>query len=134
MKKISAAVIARDEEKKIRRSLESLSGIADEIIIVDSGSVDKTLEICAEFGARIISNEWKGYRDQKQVATDLTKFEWVLSLDADEEISTPLREEILKWKDAPEDGIDGFLLPRLTQLMGTWIKHTTWYPDWPVRM
>ena len=134
MKKISAAVIARDEEKKIKRALESLSGIADEIIIVDSGSVDKTLEICTEFGARIISNEWQGYRDQKQVATDLTEFEWVLSLDADEEISTPLREEILKWKETPEDGIAGFMLPRMTRLMGTWIKHTTWYPDWQLRL
>ncbi len=134
MKKISAALITCDEEKKIRRALESLNGIADEIVIVDSGSADRTLEICAEYGARITSNEWQGYRYQKQLATDLAKFEWVLSLDADEEISPELREEIISWKNTPEDPADAFLLPRMTLLMGTWIKHTTWYPDWQLRL
>jgi len=134
MKKISAAVIARDEEKKIGRALESLRGIADEIVVVDSGSADRTPEICTGYGARVIGNEWQGYRDQKQLATDLTEFEWVLSLDADEEISAELRKEILKWKGTPEDGTDGYHLPRMTRLMGKWIKHTTWYPDWQLRL
>ena len=134
MKKLTAAIIACDEEAKIGRALESLLGIADEIIVVDSGSVDRTPEICAEYGARFIVREWQGYRNQKQYATDLAGFDWVLSLDADEELSAELREEIIKWKNSSENGTAGFFLPRMTWLMGSWIKHTTWYPDWQLRL
>lgn len=134
MKKLTAAIIACDEEAKIGRALESLLGIADEIIVVDSGSVDRTPEICAEYGARVIVKEWQGYREQKQFATDLAGFDWVMSLDADEELSVELREEILKWKSSSDNGTEGFFLPRMTWLMGSWIRHTTWYPDWQLRL
>ena len=91
-------------------------------------------EICAEYGARVVSQEWLGYREQKQFATDLAGFDWVLSMDADEELSAELREEIIQWKSSSENGTEGFFLPRMTWLMGSWIKHTTWYPDWQLRL
>ena len=127
-------MIACNEEEKIGQALESLLPVIDEIVVVDSGSTDKTPEICAKYGARFVRNEWPGYRAQKQLATDLAEFEWVLSLDADEEISPELRDEILEWKQNPRDEIDGYYLPRMTRLMGRWIKHTTWYPDWQLRL
>ena len=134
MKKISAAIITCNEEDKIARALESLEEVADEIVVVDSGSRDRTLEICREHGAIVNYNEWPGYREQKQLATNLTRFEWVLSLDADEEVSRELRDEILEWKSGPETEADGYYIPRMTRLMGRWIRHTTWYPDWQLRL
>lgn len=134
MKKISAALIACNEEEKIGRALKSLQKIADEIIVVDSGSTDRTPKICIEHGARLVRKEWQGYRGQKQLAVDLSGHEWVLSLDADEEISTELEDEILKWKSTSPEDIDGYFLPRMTFFMGRWIRHTTWYPDYQLRL
>jgi len=134
MNRISAAVITFNEEAKIGRALGSLSGIADEIIVVDSGSVDRTTDIASELGARVVRNEWPGYREQKQFAADLAVNDWVLSLDADEEVSPELAAEILAWKNEEPGETAGYYLPRITFFMGRWIRHTTWYPDLQLRL
>lgn len=134
MKKLSAAIITLNEEEKIGGALESLQGVADEIVVVDSYSSDATERICRRHTQRFLQRQWEGYRQQKQFATDSASFEWVLSLDADEVLSPGLREEILAWKAAAEEPSCGYLLPRKTFFLGRWIEHTTWYPDWQLRL
>src|SRR5690554_6280565 len=133
-RKLSAAIITYNEEAKIKRALISLRPVCDEIVVVDSFSNDSTVEICRQYADRVLQRDWSGYRDQKQFATDQTHFDWVLSLDADEELSTELRDEIAAWKRTSEDSLDAYYLPRLTFFMGRWIRHTTWYPDWQLRL
>lgn len=134
MKSLSAAVITFNEESKIARALASLVPVADEIVVVDSFSQDRTVEICRGFPTRIIQREWPGYRDQKQFATDQTSHEWVLSLDADEEVSPRLQEEIRRWKKLDAEAAFGYWIPRMTRFMGRWIRRTSWYPDYQLRL
>lgn len=134
MKAISAVLITQDEEAKIGRALRSLEKIADEIVVVDSGSTDRTVEICRQAGARVTYHPWQGYRQQSQYATDLAQNDWVLSLDADECVSTSLRRELQAWKKAPETPHNGFFVARKTFFLGRWIDHTTWFPDWQLRL
>jgi glycosyltransferase involved in cell wall biosynthesis len=93
MPKISVAIITKNEEENIRECLESVQW-ADEIVVVDGGSTDRTRDICREFEARVFEEEWKGFARQKNSAVDKTRNEWVLSLDADERISPELQKEI----------------------------------------
>ena len=134
MTHISACIICLNEEDKIGKLLESVHDVADEIVVVDSGSTDKTEEICLGFTQRFIRNEWPGYRQQKQFATDLASHDWVLSLDADEQLSHSLREEILAWKKSTNSGPVAYTVPRLTYFLGGWVRHTTWYPDRQLRL
>jgi glycosyltransferase involved in cell wall biosynthesis len=134
LKQLSATIITLDEEEKIGNALASLEGLCDEIVVVDSYSSDDTPRICERFGCRFIQQEWLGYRQQKQLAVDLTTKPWVLSLDADEELSPSLRAELFQWKSRPDDERVGFLLPRIAFFMGRWILHTTWHPDWQLRL
>lgn len=135
MKKISAVVITYNEENKIDRALNSLLDLCDEIIVVDSFSTDSTLERCRHYTDRIEQRAWPGYRDQKQYATDQAKYEWVLSLDADEEVGAGLRREIQHWKQSSE-GVEynGYYVARKAFFLGCFINHTTWYPDWQLRL
>jgi glycosyltransferase involved in cell wall biosynthesis len=128
---ISVVVITFNEEKNIRRCLESVKDLADEMVVVDSFSTDGTEEICQELGARFIRNEWPGYTEQKNFANQQASNEWVLSLDADEALSEELRETISKIKDAP--GLNGYLMNRMTNYCGSWIRHGSWYPDRQLR-
>ncbi|HSR51837.1 MAG TPA: glycosyltransferase family 2 protein [Acidobacteriota bacterium] len=134
MKKISAVLISFNEEEKIEDALSSLRGIADEIIVVDSFSSDRTPEICRRFTEHVIQREWPGYRAQKQFATDQASHPWVLSLDCDERLSADLRSELRDWKRRPEGPEKGYAIPRQTYFMGRWIRHTTWYPDLQMRL
>jgi len=131
--KISATVITLEEQRHIRQCLQSLEEIADEIIVVDSGSRDKTLEIACELGARTFVHEWTNYADQKNFASSLAKHDWILSLDADECLSPSLRAEILRAKRNATDAV-AFAFPRKAFYMGRWIEHSGWYPDHKVRL
>ncbi len=94
MPKLSAVIITRNEEKNIRRCLESVRPVADEIVVVDSGSSDETIRICREFGCKVFSRDFDGYGTQKQFAVDQASSDWVLSIDADEVISEELLAEL----------------------------------------
>lgn len=134
MQKLSGVVISYNEETKIRAALSSLSGVCDEIIVVDSLSTDGTVAVCRGFTDRIYERPWQGYKQQKQWATDQAAHDWVFSLDADEELSPDLRNEIQRWKEVDPQDYDGYLIPRIAYFMGRWIRHTTWYPDWQLRL
>ncbi|MGC8660732.1 MAG: glycosyltransferase family 2 protein [Desulfomonilaceae bacterium] len=130
---ISIAVIAKNEEDRIADLLNSCS-FADEIVVVDSGSTDRTLEICESFGVKIFHQTWLGYAAQKQYALDNTTSEWVLSLDADEVIPEQTHLEIFEVLKATDQEVKGFSLPRLSWYLGRWIRHGGWFPDRKVRM
>lgn len=131
--KISVAIIAKNEADRIGRLLKSCS-FADEIIVVDSGSTDGTQELCEKAGARVIFNPWPGYVAQKRFAMAAVKNEWVLSLDADEEVPDTLAREIIMNIAAAESIIAGFSMPRLSFYLGRWIRHGGWYPDRKIRL
>lgn len=130
---ISVAVIAKNEADRISRLLESVS-FADEVVVVDSGSSDGTQVLCEQMGARVLYNEWPGYANQKNFAMEQTKSEWVLNLDADEEVSAALAEEISNAVRYAAPEVHGFSMPRLSRYLGRWIKHGGWYPDYKVRL
>jgi len=121
-----------DEEANIGRTLASVRW-ADEIVLVDSGSKDRTCEIAREQGARVIVEPWRGYVAQKQYAVDLCTKEWVLLLDADEEISPGLAEEIRAVISDPK-AANGYWLPRKNLFLGRWMKHGGFYPDPKLRL
>lgn len=129
---ISATVIAFNEENKIADAIRSLDW-ADEILVVDSGSTDKTRDIAESLGAKVIVREWLGFAKQKQFAVDNAAFDWIFSLDADEQISDHLRAEISKLKSQTEFA-HGYRIARLSFYMHRPIRHGGWYPDWQIRL
>jgi glycosyltransferase involved in cell wall biosynthesis len=132
-KTISVAVIAKNEVDRIGRLLKS-TAFADEVIVVDSGSTDGTQALCERMGARVIFNPWPGYAEQKDFAMEQTQSEWILNLDADEEVSETLADEILEALRHANAQVQGFSMPRLSRYLGRWIKHGGWYPDYKVRL
>jgi glycosyltransferase involved in cell wall biosynthesis len=130
--KISATIIACDEERRIARAIESLR-CCDEIIVVDSGSVDRTMEIASQLGARVIESPWQGYTRQKNLAAEKAAHDWILSLDADEALSEALEGEIWQLKKSGP-AFDAYTVPRIAQYLGRWILHSGWYPDRKVRL
>jgi glycosyltransferase involved in cell wall biosynthesis len=134
---LSVAIVAMDEEANIARTLTSVRW-ADEIVLVDSGSKDRTCEIAREFGARVIVEPWRGYVDQKQYAIDLCTKDWVLLLDADEEVSPGLADEIraaISTSNAADpNAANGYRLPRKNLFLGHWMKHGGFYPDPKLRL
>lgn len=130
--RISAAIITFNEERNIARVIESLR-CCDEILVLDSGSNDRTAEIATKLGARVVEASWHGYSAQKNIAAELAANDWILSLDADESLSEALEAEL--WhikKTGPQ--FDGYTVPRLAQYLGRWILHSGWYPDRKVRL
>ena len=132
--KITFCIITLNEEKNLRQCLAGCSDVADEIVVVDSGSTDGTEEVARKFGARWIHRDWTGYRDQKNHACGLASNEWVFSIDADELMSSLLREEVRVLKAAGPGGVAGFCFPRCVFYEGRWIRHGDWYPDRLVRL
>jgi glycosyltransferase involved in cell wall biosynthesis len=128
----AAVVITLDEEAHIRRCLESVAW-ADEIIVVDAESRDKTVQIAREFTDRVISRPWPGFAAQKNFALDQSTAEWLLSLDADEAVSPELREEIAT-TIAEAGACDGYAVRRRNMFLGQWIRHGGLYPDWQLRV
>jgi hypothetical protein len=133
MKPFSAVIITYNEENNIRRCLESIAGIAHEIIIVDSLSTDKTKEICAAFHVRFIEQPFLGYIEQKNFALGLATHDYVLSLDADEALDDTLKKSILE-QCAQSFPFDCYQMNRLSSFCGQWIKHGAWYPDRKIRL
>jgi glycosyltransferase involved in cell wall biosynthesis len=129
---ISAVIITLNEERNIERCLRSLSGVVDEIVVIDSFSKDKTEEICRAYHARFIQQSFLGHIQQKNFAIDQASCEWILSLDADEALSEELRNSILTVKLTAS--IDGYRMNRLTNYCGHWVKHCGWYPDTKLRL
>src|SRR5260370_3516007 len=129
---ISVAIVAMDEEANIGRTLASV-GWADEIVLVDSGSKDRTCEIAREHGARVIVEPWRGYVAQKQYAIELCTKDWVLLLDADEEVSPGLAEEI-RGAIASPNAAPGYTLRRKNLFLGRWIRHGGFFPGPKLRL
>ena len=130
--KISATIITYNEERNIARAMESLR-CCDEIVVVDSSSSDRTVEIAEKLGARVIENTWPGYAAQKNYAAALATYDWILSLDADEALSEMLEAEIWQLKKTGPK-FDSYTMPRMAQYLGKWILHSGWYPDRKVRL
>lgn len=129
---LSAVIITLNEEANLERCLKSLA-FCDEIVVVDSGSGDNTLAIARRFTQNVHTLPWRGYTAQKNEAVRLATHDWVLSLDADEEVSDDLRNEILeRLKGSPVE--TAFSVPRKTIHFGKWIRHGGWYPNRLVRL
>src|SRR5262245_5279723 len=131
---ISATIIALNEELRIAEAIASLQ-FCDEVVVVDSGSTDRTREIAQKLGARVISREWLGYAEQKNFAAEKAANDWILSIDADERVSAELAGEIVQWgyQGAPES-IPAWSMPRRVFYLGRWIHHSGWYPDRKIRL
>ena len=132
MPQISAVIITFNEEELIGRCLESLQGVADEIIVVDSYSTDQTEVICMRHNVKFVRHEFGGYKDQKNFALAIASNKNILALDADEALSDDLKESIIKIKDNWE--FDGYFVKRRNYYCGRWIKHSEWYPDRQMRL
>jgi glycosyltransferase involved in cell wall biosynthesis len=130
---ISACVIAYNEERKIRRCLQSLTW-CDELIVVDSFSTDRTVEMCREFTERVYQHEWLGYVGQRNLVREMAKHPWILFLDSDEEVSPGLRDEILAHFEKGHGPYVGYEFPRQVYYLGKWIRHGEWYPDVKLRL
>ncbi len=130
--KISATIITHNEQSNVARAIESLR-CCDEVVLVDSGSDDRTVEIAAKLGARVVESPWQGYAKQKNFAAEQAAHDWVLSIDADEALSEALEAEIWQIKkNGPQ--FDAYTMPRMAKYLGRWILHSGWYPDGKVRL
>src|SRR3989344_3603751 len=125
--KLTVAIITLNEEKDLPRCLNSIRQLADEIVVVDCGSTDKTVEIARKFGVKVYSRKFDDYANQKNYALQLARGEWILSLDADEEISVDLAQEIKKV--IKSDKFVAYAIPRENIILGKWIKHTRWQSE-----
>lgn len=134
MKKLSVIIITFNEERNIRRCIESVKDLADEIIVVDSMSTDSTEKICNTLGVRFISQKWLGYSEQKNFANSLATNDWIFSIDADEAVSEELAASIASFKKSDCTDHDVFSMNRLTNYCGHWIRHCGWYPDRKIRI
>jgi glycosyltransferase involved in cell wall biosynthesis len=136
MEKVSATIIVLNEEKNIRDCLESV-GWADEIIVSDTGSTDKTVELCQSFGARVYQDRWRGYGAQKNLCAERARNDWILNIDADERVTPGLKAEIstvLENGAGARQRTDGYYIPRKNFFGAKWIRHCGWWPDYNLRL
>lgn len=131
MAKISAVIIARNEENNIERCIKSLQGVADEVLLVDTGSADRTIKLAMSLGAEVLAIEWQSYARSKNIGNERAGYDHILSLDADEALSPELAAAILAEK--PRLG-SLYRFNRLTNYCGQWIRHCGWYPDPKLRL
>jgi glycosyltransferase involved in cell wall biosynthesis len=132
MIRLSVVIITLNEEKNIKRCLDSVKEIADDIVVLDSNSTDKTEEICKTFNVRFYTRDFEGYVKSKNYANSLAEYPYILSLDADEALSEELKKSISKIKNNWNS--DGYVMNRMTNYCGKWIKHGGWYPDRKLRL
>jgi glycosyltransferase involved in cell wall biosynthesis len=130
---LTVVVITKNEESNITRCLTSVLGWVGEVVVYDSGSVDQTVQVASKLGARVVSGEWLGFGPTKKKATLLANNDWILSLDADEEVSLGLKNEILQ-RFSSLDSESAYALPRKSYFLKKWILHGGWYPDRQVRL
>ena len=130
---LSVVIITLNEEANLARTLASVAGLTDEIIVLDSGSTDRTREIAESFHARFFVEPWKGFAAQKNSALAKASGDWILSLDADEEVEPALADEIRAVLSA-NPSVAGFTIPRKNFFLGRWIKHGGFYPDSKLRL
>ncbi|MEM7516271.1 MAG: glycosyltransferase family 2 protein [Planctomycetota bacterium] len=131
--KISGCIIAMNEEDRIGDCLDSLA-FCDEVVVVDSHSTDRTREVAAERGARVIERDWPGHVKQKEFTIRQAENDWVLCVDADERISPELRQEIEALRDQGFPDHTGWRMPRCSRYLGIWVRRGTWYPDKQLRL
>jgi len=131
LNRLSAVLITRNAARVLEPCLDSIA-FADEIVIVDSGSSDATLEIAARKGARVVSKEWLGFGRQKQFAVEQARNDWVLCVDADERVSPALARSIQGALTAPAAPV--YRMPRRNRFLGRWLAHGEGYPDWSPRL
>lgn len=129
--KISAVLITRDAAAHLEGCLASLD-FADEIVVLDQNSSDGTVAIAERMGAKVHQGVWRGFGPTKRAAVDLARNRWILSIDADEEVTPELREAILALPAAPSEA--AFAINRLSRFLGRWMRHCGWHPDWVVRL
>jgi len=131
MEPVTATLITFNEERNIEEALQSLAW-ADEIVVVDSGSTDATIEICRRYTGRVCQRAWTGYVDQKNHAVAQASHDWIFSLDADERVSPSLAGELHQLRRAGCERA-GYCIPRVAFFLGRWIRHGDWYPDYQLR-
>ncbi len=130
---LSCCIIAMDEADRIEACLASVA-FCDEIVLVDSHSTDRTRELAAAHGARVLERDWPGHVAQKEFAIRAATHDWVLCVDADERVSDELRAELEALRASGFPGHAGWRFPRLVNYLGTWVRHGTWYPDRQLRL
>src|SRR5262245_26998517 len=128
---LSVAIITRNAASQLDGCLASVA-FAEEVVVVDSGSTDDTVELARRRGARVIAKEWLGFGPQKQFAVESARHDWVLCVDADERVSETLRESIVAELEAPRGTV--YAMPRCNRFLGRWLRHGEGYPDWSVRL
>jgi len=133
MPAISAILITYNEEADLPEALASLRGVADEVVVVDSGSADRTREIAQEMGARVVVRPFTNFGEQKNFAAAQASNEWLLSIDADERLNAELREAIAAWKQT-QPQYPAYEINRQPNYLGGWIRHSGWYPEYCVRL
>lgn len=132
---LSVVIVAQDEERTIGKVIEAVKPIADEVLLIDSGSTDRTIEIAQSLGAECRHQDWLGYAAQKNLALSLAKYDWVLSLDADEIVTPELVAEIKQILDSPNaTEYDGYRIPRMLYIGDVEVKHGGFYPDAQLRL
>ncbi|HBO83508.1 MAG TPA: glycosyltransferase family 2 protein [Deltaproteobacteria bacterium] len=127
----SIVIVTKNEEANIDAALDSVKDAA-EIVVIDSFSSDRTIEICRKYTDKVFQKEWEGYAKQKQSAVDLAEGPWVFMLDADERFTPELKAEVINAVE--EDSHDGFYAPRKNFFMDRWIRHGGWWPDYTLRL
>jgi len=134
---ITATIITFNEAGRIAEAIASLS-CCDEVIVVDSGSTDRTRDIARDMGARVIERTWPGYSNQKNFAAEQAANDWILSIDADERLSIELANEIVRWRRSSAGNstasVRAWSMPRRVFYLGGWIGHSGWYPDRKIRL
>ncbi len=131
MMSVSVVIVTENEEKNIGDALESVKDFED-IVVVDSFSEDRTVEICKKYTYRVYQHEWQGYAKQKQMAVDYAEKPWVLILDADERVTQRLKSEIME--EIKNASFSGFYIPRKNFFLDKWIRHGGWWPDYTLRL
>lgn len=132
MRKLSVVIITYNEEHNIKRCLESLYEIADDIVVLDANSTDNTEVICKKYNVNFVKSAWMGFSAARNYANSLVLYDFILTLDADEVLSRELKEEIAVLKNI--QCVNAYKFNRLTDFCGKWIKHSGWFPDWKIRV